>query len=61
MAQIKKNMTSRAQNQIRLKKMTAWWRQRGNAPTGQCEVNHSPSASLFKTEIAPDVAEPWGG
>jgi hypothetical protein len=32
MAQIKKNMTSRAQNQIRLKKMTAWWRQRGNAP-----------------------------
>ena len=32
MAQIKKNMTSRDQNQIRLKKMTAWWRQRGNAP-----------------------------
>ena len=30
MAQIKKNMTSRDQNQIRLKKMTAWWRQRGN-------------------------------
>ena len=34
---------------------------RQRAPTGQCEVNHSPSASLFKTEIAPDVAEPWGG
>ena len=32
MAQIKKNMTSRDQNQIRLKKMTAWWRQRGNSP-----------------------------
>src|SRR5271157_3920341 len=32
MAQIKKNMTSRNQNQIRLKKMTAWWRQRGSSP-----------------------------
>ncbi|MGZ3387094.1 MAG: hypothetical protein ACXVB5_19580, partial [Isosphaeraceae bacterium] len=32
MVQIKNNMTSRALNQIRLKKMTAWWRQRGNAP-----------------------------
>jgi len=32
MAQIKKNMTSRDQNQIRLKKMTAWWRQRGSSP-----------------------------
>jgi len=32
MAQIKKNMSRRDQNQIRLKKMTAWWRQRGNAP-----------------------------
>ena len=32
MAQIKNNMTSRNQNQIRLKKMTAWWRQRGSSP-----------------------------
>ena len=32
MAEIKNNMTSRNQNQIRLKKMTAWWRQRGSSP-----------------------------
>jgi hypothetical protein len=32
MGQIKKNMTSRNQNRIRLKKMTGWWRQRAGAP-----------------------------